>query len=76
MMLADYPIGGFLVAVADSEFSLPFQIVGVFHLLLFFLGLSQNIRTCIWYQILVGVALLSLPLLLAIGVYFAMQPVA
>ena len=76
MILAYFPFDGFLAAVVDSQFSMPFQIAGMLHLVLFLLGISKNIRDHFWYKALVGGALLILPGLLVVGVYFAMLPVA
>ena len=74
MMLT--PLEGFLAAMADSDLSTPFYVAGLFQMTLLFLGVSKTISSQSWYRVLVGIALLILPVLLAVGVYFAMQPVA
>lgn len=70
------PLEGFLAAMADSDFSIPFYVASLFQVTIFFLGISKTIRCKFWFRVLAGIALLVFPILLALGAYFAMIPVA
>ena len=70
------PFEGLLAVMADSDFPAPFYFAALFQVTLLILGISKTIGSQFWYRALVGSALMILPALLAIGVYFAMQPPA
>jgi hypothetical protein len=66
-----------LSAMADTEdISWIFYIIAVFQIATLLAGISKRVRANSVFLMLVAVSQLALPILLAFGVYFSLQPPA
>lgn len=67
---------GFLAAMADSQFSGIFYFAAVFQMTLLIAGFFKRARRHSLLVALVAISQLILPVLLALGFYYATRPVA
>lgn len=71
-----YPLGQYFALLSDGDASFILWIVATIQTIIVLVGAFRTVVAFRWYRWMMIGALLLLPIVLGIGTYFALQPVA